>query len=103
MMKKAQFRLRTLLLLMAAIAVLFAICVQWPVKTFVPRRIQDSSGRSYLMSSAIERPPTIQEWLIRVAISIPAIGIGILLILVIYRGIGVTLPTWRTTGKDRQK
>ena len=102
-MKKAQFRLRTLLLLMAAIAVLFAICVQWPVKAFVPQLIKDSSGRSYLMSSVVERPPTVQEWLIRVAVAVAAIMIGILLVVVLYRGIGVTLPTWRTTGTDRRK
>jgi hypothetical protein len=78
-MKKHQFRLKTLLLLTAALAAVLAVCSQWPVKEFAFQLMKDSEGHSYYMTSVIERPPTIKEWLIRVAISVAVLVASALL------------------------
>ena len=91
-MKKPQFKLSTLLLLTAALAVVFAVCAQWPAKDFVAHEASGSNGRPYLIGSFVERPPTMQEWLIRVGISIAAIVIAVLFCWALYRGVRMALP-----------
>ena len=91
-MKKPQFKLSTLLLLTAALAVVFAVCAQWPVKEFVLRGTKRPGREASIAAWLIERPPTLWEWLNRVGISIAAIVIAVLFCWALYRGVRMALP-----------
>ena len=95
-MKRPQVRLRTLLLLTAGLAVLFAVCAQWPVKMFTPQTVNSPKG-TVTIAILIERPPTVQEWLIRIAVSGTAIAVAIPVAVIFYRGVRASLPARRTS------
>ena len=84
-MKLPQFGLRTLLLLMAIMGVIFVVCAQWPVEEFVltpyfaPSPSAFNPATPHYSPFLIHqiRPPNLLEWLIRSGIS----GIVVLICL----------------------
>jgi hypothetical protein len=79
-MKLPQFNIRTLLLLTAAMGVIFVACAKWPVRhtAWMPGEFTSfvSGGvRAQLMKEIqISRPPTPAEWSVRVAVATLAVG-----------------------------
>ena len=94
-MKSPQIRLRTILVLMAALAALFAIGAKWPVEVTYPMsyEVEDAPGTwAYRVEvQADARPPTLREFLIRVGISLGSIALAITMIVAVARGAGAVL------------
>ena len=86
-MECSQWRLRTLLMLVAVLAILFAFCARWPVKVALPMSYEapDSPGTYRVVAVVEERLPTMKEFMTRVAVY----GIGLLV------AVSIVWPAWR--------
>lgn len=59
--RRPQFRVRTLLLITTLLAVVFAVCAQWPV-TETRVTLNSENGMIYQRVAYEKRTPTVSEW-----------------------------------------
>ncbi len=95
-MVKRQFGLRSLLLVIAVLAALFAICAQWPVKESVPTLAKSSEGKTITIPHLVDRAPTPQEFAIRVAISSTVVAAATLFTIGLVHGLRESLSSRST-------